>query len=136
MKREVFWFGVVGSGAMITHFLLVLWLVPFGWQPLTANVIAYMVAFQVRYWGHRLESFDAGDLSHRQRLRRFFLVASLGFALNEGLYFVLLRYSAMNYRAALLLVLLAVALLTFILSRNWAFAGEKSRPSSDANHWQ
>ena len=125
MKRELFWFGVVGISAMLTHFLLVVLLVPLGLKPLQANVIAYLLAFQVSYWGHRLKSFDAGHLPHRQTLPRFFTVASLSFLLNEGMYFLLLHYTPLDYRVALLIVLFAVALITFVLSRSWAFAGEK-----------
>jgi putative flippase GtrA len=122
MKRELFWFGVIGISALLTHFLLVALLVPQGLQPLQANVLAYLLAFQVSYWGHRQKTFAAGHLAHRQTLPRFFVVASLSFLLNETLYFLLLHFTALDYRVALLLVLFAVALVTFVLSRHWAFA--------------
>jgi putative flippase GtrA len=126
MKAELFWFGVIGSSAMLTHFLLVTLLVPLGWGPLLANVLAYLLAFQVSYWGHKHKTFGAAHVSHRQTLPRFFAVASLSFVLNETLYFLLLRCTALDYRVALLLVLVSVALVTLVLSRSWAFAQSKS----------
>ena len=126
MKSELFWFGVIGISALLVHFLLVTLLVPLGLQPLVANVLAYLLAFQVSYWGHRLKTFEAGHLSHRQTLPRFFAVASLSFLLNEALYFLLLHFTPLDYRVALLIVLFAVAVVTFVLSRTWAFTSGKT----------
>ena len=127
MPRELIWFAVVGISALLVHFLLVLLLVPQGLQPLLANVLAYLLAFQVSYWGHRLKTFEAAHLPHSQTLPRFFAVASLSFLLNEGMYYLLLRFTPLDYRMALLLVLFCVAVVTFVLSRLWAFS---SRPSA------
>ncbi|RJG13333.1 GtrA family protein [Pseudomonas cavernicola] len=126
MSRELFWFAIVGVTALLVHFLVVSLLVPLGLAPLFANVLAYLVAFQVSYWGHRLKTFEAGHLPHRQTLPRFFAVASFGFLLNETLYFILLCTTPLDYRVALLIVLLVVAGVTFVLSRLWAFYGAKA----------
>lgn len=123
MKRELFWFGVIGISALLVHFLLVSLLVPLGLQPLVANVLAYLLAFQVSYWGHRCKTFEADHLPHSQTLPRFFAVASLSFLLNEALYYLLLRFTLLDYRIALLMVLFCVAVVTFVLSRLWAFSG-------------
>ena len=126
MSRELFWFGVVGVSAMLVHFVLVAWLlVPAGLPPLAANVVAFLLAFQVSYWGHRLKTFEAGHVPHRQALPRFFAVSSLSFVLNEAMYFVLLRHTPLDYRAALLIVLFTVAVVTFVLSKLWAFSGHR-----------
>ena len=126
MKRELLVFGCVGVSALLAHFVIVsLWLVPAGLPPLAANVVAFLLAFQVSYWGHRQLTFRAQHVPHRQSLPRFLGVAGLSFALNEALYFVLLRFTALDYRSALLLVLLLVALCTFVLSKLWAFAGKR-----------
>ncbi|SMF14344.1 GtrA family protein [Pseudogulbenkiania subflava] len=125
MKRELLVFGCVGVSAMLAHFVIVsLWLVPMGLPPLAANVAAFLLAFQISYWGHRRLTFQAHHVPHRQSLPRFFGVASLSFGLNEALYFVLLRFTALDYRSALLLVLVLVAVFTFALSKLWAFAGK------------
>lgn len=96
-------------------------LVPLGLPPLAANVFAFLVAFQVSYWGHRQWTFTARDLRHRKTLPRFILVSASSFALNEALYFLLLRYTALDYRTALFIVLAVVSILTYLLSRQWAF---------------
>ncbi|MCY1559138.1 GtrA-like protein [compost metagenome] len=111
---------------MLVHFSLVGWvLVPIGLSPLLANLLGFLMAFKVSYWGHRLKTFGARHVPHLKALPRFFLVASLGFVLNETLYFLLLRYTQLDYRDALLLVLAAVAGLTFLLGRFWAFQGAR-----------
>ncbi|RMC99137.1 GtrA family protein [Aquitalea palustris] len=128
MKRELFWFGVVGVSAMLAHFLLVACLlVPAGLPPLLANIVAFLLAFQISYWGHRHKTFEAGHVPHRQALPRFFMVSCLSFALNEAMYFLLLHFTALDYRIALLIVLGSVAVFTFVLSKLWAFSG-KAQP--------
>lgn len=126
MKRELFWFGVVGVSALLVHYCLVtLALVPLGVKPLVANVVGFLLAFQVSYWGHRCLTFQAGHVAHRQALPRFFAVACLSFCVNEAMYFILLHYSRLDYRSALLVVLFTVAALTFLLGKLWAFSGAR-----------
>ena len=112
-------FGIVGVGAMLVHWLVVRLLVPAGIMPLLANVIGFGVAFNVSYFGHHNWTFPT-DAGHRTTFWRFLLVALCSFALNETMYFVLLR-QGMDYQIALAIVLVAVAVLTFILSKTWAF---------------
>jgi putative flippase GtrA len=126
VKRELFWFAVVGVSALLVHYgLVTLLLVPLGLAPLLANVIGFLLAFQVSYWGHRRLTFRAGNVAHSQALPRFFAVAALSFCVNETLYFLLLNYTQLNYRSALLIVLFTVALLTFVLGKLWAFSGAR-----------
>lgn len=112
-------FGVVGIAAMAVHWLVVAALVPLGLAPLLANIVAFAVAFNVSYAGHRHWTF-AATARHESTFKRFLGVALLSFALNEILYYLLLR-AGLEYRVALFLVLVAVAALTFVLSRYWAF---------------
>ncbi|MEN2428096.1 GtrA family protein [Chromobacterium vaccinii] len=123
MKKQLFWFGVVGVSAMLLHFALVtLVLVPLGVPPLVANVLGFLGAFQLSYWGHRRFTFEAGHVPHRQALPRFFGVSCLSFCVNEAMYFALLRLTPLDYRVSLAVVLFAVAALTFLLGKLWAFA--------------
>ncbi|QEL54328.1 GtrA family protein [Chromobacterium paludis] len=123
MKRQLLWFGVVGVSAMLLHFSLVtLVLVPLGAPPLAANVLGFLGAFQLSYWGHRHFTFEARHVPHRQALPRFFGVSCLSFCVNEAMYFLLLRFTALDYRVSLAIVLFAVAALTFLLGKLWAFA--------------
>jgi putative flippase GtrA len=113
-------FGVVGVAAMMVHWLSVVMLVQAGLVPLGANVIAFGIAFNVSYWGHRNWTFGA-TADHRSTLWRFFAVALCSFMLNELMYYLLLKFTALSYQLALAIVLVAVAALTFALSRQWAF---------------
>ncbi len=124
MKAEIVRFGGVGITALLVHLAAVsLWLVPTGLQPLVANIIAFLIAFIVSYLGHRHLTFRASHVANRHALPRFFIVACLGFAINEFLYFVLLSFTSLDYRIALFIVLLTVAILTFVLGKLWAFSG-------------
>ena len=127
MTRELFWFGVVGVTAMLVHLgSVALIFVPLGMSPLMANVLGFLIAFQVSHAGHRRLTFSQQDAPASRSRLRFFGVALLSFAVNEMMYWVLLRYTALDYRVALAIVLLAVAALTFAAARYWAFTPGES----------
>ena len=116
-------FIIVGTSAALVHFCIVLWLVQHqDWQPLLANILAFLIAFQVSYFGHRIWTFSDTDLTHKQSLPRFFLIASGSFLLNEVMYYFLLNYTPMPYWLSLGIVLILVAAVTFVSSRLWAFS--------------
>ena len=54
-------------------------------------------------------------------LRRFLLISGGGFALNEFAFVFLLKTTDIPYYWLLAIILVAVAGLTFVLSRYWAF---------------
>jgi hypothetical protein len=56
-----------------------------------------------------------------QAARRFFALSFAGFAINELAYATLLRWSPWRYDVLLAIVLVGVAVLTYLLSRRWAF---------------
>jgi putative flippase GtrA len=121
--RALLWFGAVGACAAAVHFGVVWLLVSQQLAPaLAANVAGFVIAFGVSFAGHHSLTFAGGPASARQSLPRFALVAVLGFVSNELLYAVLLSLG-IEYRLALLSVLVAVAVMTWLLSRHWAFAG-------------
>jgi putative flippase GtrA len=120
---SLLWFGLVGASAAAVHFGVVCLLVSLGWAAaLLANVLGFLLAFGVSFIGHHRLSFAAQQARGREALPRFALVALLGFISNELMYAVLLRWG-MEYRLALLLVLITVAAMTWLLSRHWAFKG-------------
>lgn len=113
-------FGVVGVGAMTVHWLVVAAIVPLGIRELIANVIGFAVAFNVSYFGHHYWTF-ASTAETTTTFKRFLTVAITSFIVNECLYSLLLNFTTLDYRTALAIVLVAVAALTFVLSRLWAF---------------
>ncbi len=124
--KSLFYFGLVGASAALLHFCVV-WLLVSQWQmaALAANVAGFVLAFGVSFVGHHRFSFASSQAKTGAALPRFAIVALLGFSCNELLYGLLLA-AGLEYRLALLLVLLAVAAMTWILSRHWAF--RSSRP--------
>jgi len=116
-------FILVGGAAASTHLLMVALLVQgLQWPPLSANILAFLLAFWVSYGGHALLTFAHTGVAHRQALPRFFVVACGAFVVNELFYFTALRWLPWHYLISLFLVLLLVAVGTFVSSKLWAFA--------------
>lgn len=127
MTRELFWFGVVGISAMLVHLgCVALIFVPLGLHPLTANIIAFLIAFQLSHAGHRRLTFSHHEAPAARSRLRFFGVAFASFIVNELMYALLLRYTMLDYRIALAIVLVAVAAMTFVMARQWAFAAKET----------
>lgn len=123
MTREALSFIAVGVCALLIHWLIVFLLVPLAnLHPLIANLIAFMVAFNVSYFGHRQLTFRAQERSHRQTFPRFITVAATSFLLNESIYWALLSLTSLRYDIAMFIVLGSVAVLTYLLGKFWAFA--------------
>ena len=122
-------FILVGAVAAGTHLGVVVILVQgLGLSPLLANVPAFCLAFGVSYNGHARLTFGRSGARGPAVAGRYFLVASLSLLLNELLYAWALHGLGWPYVWALLLVLLLVAVLTFVLSKYWAFARQRGGP--------
>lgn len=128
--KSLLWFLAVGSTAAAVHFCVV-WLLVGTWQcpALLANVLGFLLAFGVSFTGHHRLTFAAQQADGREALPRFFGVAVLGFACNELLYAMLLHLG-LEYRLALVMVLVAVAAMTWLLGRFWAFRGQSTPPEA------
>ena len=112
-------FAAVGIGATLLHILVGTWLIRSGAAAPMANLLAFMLAFLFSFLGHHYFSFRRHGQRIRQTLRRFALVALAGFALNQTLLLVLLRW--LPAEVTLPVVVLFVAGLTYLASRHWAF---------------
>lgn len=119
-QRLVFFTGIGGFAALV-HILVVMNLVTYvNLHPLIANVFAFLIAFNVSYLGHKYLTFANIGEQKQLSLPHFFLVASSAGLINEGLYYLLLSYTQINYLIALILVLGLVAVYSYILSHFWA----------------
>lgn len=115
-------FLVIGCAAFVVHFLIVkqcvaLWSIP----PLIANILAFLTAFQVSYWGHYKWTFQASHLPYKATVLRFLMIGCVSFLLGEALYALALTLTPLSYDMALFIVLATTAIFTFILSKLWAF---------------
>jgi putative flippase GtrA len=123
LRRDAAWFVLIGLCALATHWVvLVLMVTAAGLAPLVANVVGFLAAVNVSYFGHRELTFSAQHLPHRRTLPRFSAMAGSTFLLNEAMYWALLSWTTVRYDAASLIVLATVAGLTFLLGKFWAFA--------------
>ena len=120
------WFVAVGCVAAAVHFGVVVALVELlALPPLLANVGGWLVAFVVSFCGQWLLTFRGTGAPWQQALPRFFLLSLGGFAVNEAAYALLLHFSALPYDLLLGLVLVGVAVMTYLLSSRWAFQGSR-----------
>tara|TARA_E500000178_G_scaffold7012_1_gene7046 strand:- start:12 stop:404 length:393 start_codon:yes stop_codon:yes gene_type:complete len=112
-------FGLVGIGATLVHLCVSVLVLAMGLDVYLANLVGFVVAFVFSFLGHSRVTFPDGDRSHLA-WARFFLVALMGFGLNN---LVLLLSSGhdMEY-ARLMLAVFVAPLATFVLSALWVFA--------------
>lgn len=122
MRSSAVWFVAVGCAAAAVHWGMVVALVEVAaWPPLLANIGGWLAALGVSFAGHHHLSFRGHGAGTERAAARFVLVSAAGFAVNEVSYAALLHWSSHSYSVLLAIVLLAVALATWWLSRHWVF---------------
>jgi putative flippase GtrA len=123
LLKQIMRFGIVGGSAAFVNFSIVVMLVESGvlQQPLYANMVAFVFAFQVSYFGHRYWTFSDTVTEHRVAMTRLLLVSGTNFFANEGLFYFFLNTFQMPYMLALLLVLAILPIVTFTFSKLWVF---------------
>lgn len=122
-------FIAVGCTAAAVHFGTVVALVQWAAvAPLLANVAGWLLAFVVSFSGQHLLTFGDRRAPLAQALPRFFLLSAAGFVVNEAAYAAVLHGTGLRYDVALAIVLVGVAVLTYVASSRWAFRGS-SAPS-------
>lgn len=115
-------FGLVGVSAALVHFGVVVSLVESRWlQPLVANVVAFCLAFQVSYWGHRSWTFSGTRQRHAVAFPRLLLVSGVAFVANESLFYILMTQFKLPYMLALVVVLSVLPLAVFTVNKLWVF---------------
>jgi putative flippase GtrA len=119
-SRRFIWFVGIGGASTLVHLTVVALLVNLSMQPLVANIIAFLCAFNVSFFGHRNLTFAKLQDDKQLQLPHFFLVAVTSGFINEYLYYLFLHYTHLNYMLALLIVVSLVACFTFTASRFWA----------------
>ena len=110
-------FGVIGSLATLTHLLVALFCHSiFGFYELLANVIAFVFAVPVSYFGHRYITFGTEGSAIK-----FFVTSTTIFLLNNTLLLAMLELLQTRGALAIGLALLASPILMFIISQYWIF---------------
>lgn len=116
-------FVLVGVAATLVHVLAytaaVAWLAQ---SPQVANVIGFALGVNVSFLGHRHWTFAGGpQAAPAAGLARFWAVALLGFALNALFVQLVTVQLGLAYYWAIPLFVGVTPLVTFSLSRGWAF---------------
>lgn len=120
--KRIALFVAVGCAAAAVHFGAVVLLVEgLRVPPLLANVGGWLLAFVASFLGQWRLTFASRQTPWRHALPRYFLLSLAGFLANEAGYALLLLATPLPYDAALLLVLLAVAVMTYLLGSRWVF---------------
>ena len=122
-------FVAVGCAAAAVHLGVVMLVVENHLAPpLLANIVGWLVAFVVSFAGQHRLTFRDRSAPMLRAARRFFAISAAGFATNEAAYGLLLHVSAIRYDVALAIVLVAVAVMTYVLSSRWAFLRSPTPP--------
>ncbi|AUT46003.1 GtrA family protein [Achromobacter sp. AONIH1] len=120
--KQLVFFVAVGCAAAATHWAVAVGCVELAAAaPLVANLVGWLVAFAVSFIGHYRLTFRHSRIPWTIAIRRFFLVSAAGFLVNESAYAWLLHATAVRYDVLLALILIGLAVLTFVVSRLWAF---------------
>jgi putative flippase GtrA len=115
-------FCAIGALAAAAHFTgTVLCVERLHMAPLVANAAGYLLGLATSYAGQSRLTFRRSR-DDREPYVKFIATSLSGFALNSALFALLLRFTPLDYRVALGLVLVLVAIVTFLLMDRWVFA--------------
>lgn len=121
-KKSAIWFLIIGALAALTHYVVAVgleWLLKI--NPLYSNIAGFLLAFPVSYVGHYQFTFAAIKTRHQHSLPKFLSIAVLGFLANQGLVALGLIYTDLPFWLLLGVVMVLIAVMTYLLSRYWAF---------------
>jgi putative flippase GtrA len=115
-------FVIVGGGAATVHLLSVFLLVELLIIPaLLANILAFLIAFCFSFLGQRYLTFSSSSQAFFYSLVRYFLVSACSFVFNEAMFYIAIYHLHVPYFIALPIIVLLVAIGTFVVSKRWAF---------------
>ena len=114
-------FTTTGAAASLTHYSIVMLLFKRNIALQYANLIAFLLAYWVSYFGHRIFTFKAQHISHRQTLPKFTLVAGLGFLFNESFLLLSNLYFSVPISTLVCVAIVLTSIVTFLLNRFFAF---------------
>lgn len=114
-------FTTTGAAAALTHYSIVMLLFKRNIALQYANLVAFLLAYWVSYFGHRIFTFKAQHIAHRQTLPKFTLVAGLGFLFNESFLLLSNLYFSAPVSTLVCVAIVLTSIVTFLLNRFFAF---------------
>jgi len=123
--KQVAKFGTVGLFATATHAgVYALCAGLFGIDPLLANLVAFVTAFSISFAGHVHWTFKQegyASSAKASKLVKFLVIALLGLVLNSIFTWIIVGHWRLHYLWAVTPMLSVTPLVTFLLSKRWAF---------------
>jgi putative flippase GtrA len=118
-------FGLVGIVATAVH-IMVVWLSlgEAGITPISANTLAFLMAFGISFAGNYLWTFRSPG-SPRRAMFRFFVIAVCAFAANTLLLAFLVHKGWFSPVVSAIFSASVVPVISFVASRLWGFEGYK-----------
>jgi putative flippase GtrA len=121
LVREGGTFALVGLAATAVHSLVALSVHELaGAGALASTVAGYLCAVGFSYLGNARLTFGRPAL-HGAQFVRFLVVSATGLAANLGLTWLLVDRLGWPFKAALAVVVVVIAALSFVFARIWAF---------------
>jgi len=125
--KQLFRFGVVGGVSTLLNSAIFLILVDsLEVQPLLGNLIAFLCAFLVSYFGHSSWTFQDNQHS-KERISKFLVISLMGLLINSGFVWILMHVLAYSAYIAILPMIFLTPPLVFVINKAWVF---KSSPAT------
>jgi putative flippase GtrA len=120
--RSIFSFFVIGGMAALVHIGLAVGLIECcDFSVLLANLIAFLFAVNISFWGHYNWTFPSGVCIKRAYVR-FLKIASCAFIVCNVLLVFLVDINLLNNLTAIVLANLITPVVSFIINKMWSFA--------------
>lgn len=123
-KRQVFRFVIIGVFATTAHVCTALILNEgAGVPPFWANLAAFTFSWLISYFGNFFWTFDTSS-THQWSVPRFGITSIIGLALNQFIVWTATEVMDISLRWALVPVIFVVPMVSFAMSRYWAFSSK------------
>lgn len=118
--KEIFFFGVVGVFATVTHYICALMAHEQVHLNLyAANLVGYLCAVAVSFIGHSLLTFNVG--LKLKFLGPFVLVSVSTFLFSECILWILEKSIQLDHRISIGIVVVTIPVISYILNKCWVY---------------
>lgn len=119
--KQLLRFGIIGGASTFINCIVFVWLVDYlKLQPLAGNLLAFLAAFLISYFGHSSWTFKHKH-HNKEKLLKFFMTSMLGLAINSGFVWVLMHMLSQSAYVAILPMIFITPLLIFYINKTWVF---------------
>ena len=101
----------------------------FGWHPLSANALAFVVAVTVSYVLNKRWTFRDPRRDYHRQYVQFFTVSTIGFSLSEGIIWLVHSVMGIHDLVAFGTAVVIVLFWNFTANRLWTFRRSGDLPS-------